>query len=228
MSSGLTALMNNLPGMAYRYRVDGQYSLEFASEGCLRLTGYRPEQLTDGQGPSYADLIHLDERETILAALARALRGKKSFQATYRIRTASGEEKWVWEQGGGTYSKEGALLSVEGFVTDFTRHKEMEQELRRREARLRNENELLRSPDAGVCAFGDLVGKSEPMRDVYRLIRQAAELDVGGGHLRRIGHRKGAGRPPYPQFERPGRRAVCARQLRRRSRGDLRERIFRL
>ena len=173
----LAALMSNLPGMAYRYWADGQYTLEFASEGCFRLTGYRPEQLTGGQGPSYADLINPDERKTVLAAVERALRGKKSFQLTYRIQTASGEEKWVWEQGRGTYSKEGELLAVEGFVTDFTQHKEMEQELRRQEARLRIENERLRSPDGGT--FGDLVGDSEPMRQVYRLIQQAAEIDVG-------------------------------------------------
>ena len=174
----LTALMDNLPGMAYRYVVDGQYALEFASKGCFRLTGYRQEQLTGGKGPSYADLIHSDERNTVLATVESALRVEKSFQVTYRIRTAGGDEKWVWEKGGGAYSKQGDLVAVEGFVTDFTQHKEMEQELRRREAQLRSENELLRSPEAGVLTFGDLVGKSEPMRKVYRLIQQSADMDA--------------------------------------------------
>ena len=175
----LTALMNNLPGMAYRYGAEDQYNLEFASEGCFRLTGYRPGQLTGGQGPSYAELIHSDERNTVFAEVARALRGNRSFQVTYRIQTASGEEKWVWEQGGGIHSKEGGLLAVEGFITDFTQHKEMEQELLRREEELRSENERLRFPGAGVLNFGDLVGKSEPMRNVYRLIQQASEMDAG-------------------------------------------------
>lgn len=39
---------------------------------------------------------------------------------TYRIRTAKGDEKWVWEQGQGIYDAAGELQLLEGFITDIT------------------------------------------------------------------------------------------------------------
>lgn len=175
----LSNLLNNLPGMAYRYGFDAQYALEFASQGCVGLTGYHPSQLTGGHGPTYADLIHPGERGHVLASVNRALNRKESFQVTYRIRTASKGEKWVWEQGTGIFSETGKPLAVEGFVTDFTLHKQMEQEFLKREERLRNENEQLRVSVSSAYGLGDLVGKSESMQQVYRLIRKAAAMDAG-------------------------------------------------
>ena len=175
----LANLLNNLPGMAYRYAADGRFGLEFASEGCFSLTGFQPSRLTGPNGPTYADLIHPEERDQVLASVRHSLDEKKPFQVTYRIQTALGKEKWVWEQGAGIFSQAGEPVAVEGFITDFSGFKEMEQELLEREELLKNENERLRSQADTVCGFGDLVGKSEPMRQVYRLIQKAAQTDAG-------------------------------------------------
>ena len=173
----LAKLMNNLPGMVYRYSVEERREFQFASQGCLRLTGYRPDQLTAGSGPTYADLIHPRERKEVLASIHGALSRGDAFQLTYRIRTASGVEKWVWDQGAGVLAPGGGR-AVEGFITDFTLFKQMEEEFLRREALLRSENEQLWSTAAGVYGFGDLVGKSDAMRQVYRLIEKAAEMET--------------------------------------------------
>ncbi len=44
----------------------------------------------------------------------------------YRIVTASGEEKWVWQQGVGVFSPDGELQSLEGFISDITERKRAE------------------------------------------------------------------------------------------------------
>ena len=50
----------------------------------------------------------------------------RPYQLQYRMRTTSGVEKWVWEQGTGIYSDEGELLALEGFINDITERKTAE------------------------------------------------------------------------------------------------------
>ncbi len=174
----LANLMNRLPGMAYRWEGETPYSLEFVSRGCLRLTGYQPSRLT-GQVPAYTELIHPEDREQVLESINRALRDGQSFELTYRIRTASEKETWVWDRGAGTRSEKGDAFAVEGFVADFSLYKEMEQRFKKREEHLINENKRLRSTASGICGLCDLVGKSKPMQRIYELIRQASSIDNG-------------------------------------------------
>ncbi|MEK7206619.1 MAG: PAS domain-containing protein, partial [Pseudomonadota bacterium] len=119
----LSTLMGNLPGMVYRCRNDKDWTLEFASEGCLDLTGYPREDLTGNRQIAYAQLIRAEDQETVWSGVQEALRENRPFQLTYRITTAKGEEKWVWEQGRGIYSPSGELLALEGFITDITARK---------------------------------------------------------------------------------------------------------
>ncbi len=69
-------------------------------------------------------------------AVQAALGKNEPFKVVYRITTAQGEEKWVWEQGRGVYSEDGDLLALEGFVTDVTGHKRAEDALRESQAHL--------------------------------------------------------------------------------------------
>ena len=41
----LSILMDNLPGMAYRCLFDDHWTMLFVSQGCVRLTGYQPDEL---------------------------------------------------------------------------------------------------------------------------------------------------------------------------------------
>jgi len=116
----LAMLMANLPGMVYRGRVDTDWSLEFASNGAYELTGYYPEDLVEGDSVKLGDLIHVDDREHVWEGVQQALKEERPYQLTYRIITAEGEEKWVWEQGRGVLSEEGTLLAIEGFITDIS------------------------------------------------------------------------------------------------------------
>lgn len=114
-----SALLANLPGMAYRFRIDEPCSIECVSDGCLELTGYEPEEFLKNGRVTFNNLIHVDDRELVRAEMEKALSQRTRFTINYRIVTKEGQEKHVWEQGVGVFSGE-TLTVVEGYVTDVS------------------------------------------------------------------------------------------------------------
>jgi len=125
----LSTLMGNLPGMVYRCKNDKDWTVEFASDGCYELTGYPPSDLMQKKISYGQHIIHPDDQEPVWRDVQAALQEHKPFQLVYRIKTATGVEKWVWEQGRGIFSSEGQLLALEGFITDITDRKRGEEVL---------------------------------------------------------------------------------------------------
>ena len=122
----ISTLMKNLPGMVYRCRNDRSWTMTFVSEGCVSLTGYSPQDLVGNRVLSFNDIIHPDDWETVRERVQTAVLQHSPYQLQYRIQTATGNEKWVWEQGTGIYSDEGELLALEGFINDITERKTAE------------------------------------------------------------------------------------------------------
>jgi len=117
-------LLRNLPGMAYRCRNSPEWPLEFVSGGCIDLTGYSADDLTARPGRAarvrYADVIDPDDRERVWAGVQAAMAERRPFQFHYRITTADGRTRHVYEQGRGVFDDRGTLEALEGFVMDVT------------------------------------------------------------------------------------------------------------
>jgi PAS domain S-box-containing protein len=126
----LNTLVQNLPGMVYRSKVDQVWTFDYVSDMCMQVTGYKADDLINNSKISYYDLIHVDDRKKIFDQVKTAIEERKSFQLIYRIKTAAGYEKWVWEQGVGIFSeKDDELLALEGFITDITEQKTIEDQI---------------------------------------------------------------------------------------------------
>lgn len=126
----LTTLIQNLPGMVYRCKADSYWTMEFVSEKSYQITGYRPNDLLGNNVISYSSLIHPQDRIKIWNQIQKSVEQRKPFQLIYRITTASGYEKWVWEEGVGIFSEEeDELIALEGFITDITEQKIIEDQL---------------------------------------------------------------------------------------------------
>jgi PAS domain S-box-containing protein len=147
----LATLAANLPGMVYRCHNDPDWTMEFVSEGSLELTGYPPPALVGNTEIAYAELIHPDDRERLWNDVQTALLQKRPFRLTYRILRATGEERWVWEQGRGIFSTEGKLLALEGFITDITSVRRAEEERLELERQVQHGQKL---ESLGVLAGG--------------------------------------------------------------------------
>jgi PAS domain S-box-containing protein len=134
----LSTLLSNLPGMVYRCRNDRSWTMEFVSDGCLGLTGYAPADLLGNRKLAFVQLIHPDDQVEVWETVQAAVRERRPYQLTYRLRTAGGEEKWVWEQGQGIFRSSGDLQSLEGFITDITERKRADEALARERGLLRS------------------------------------------------------------------------------------------
>lgn len=124
----LSTLMSNMPGMAFRCLPRPPWTLEYASAGAFELTGYTPDELRTS-ATTWSSLIHPADLEELRGQadgpreVARANR--------YRIRTRSGEERWVLERSVGVHDADGELIAIEGFVTDITQQVHADLEAKR-------------------------------------------------------------------------------------------------
>ena len=134
----LPALMSKLPSMAYRRRNDERWTMEFVSEGCLDLTGYEPSELLESSVAAYVQLVHPGDREEVLDEVQQAIEQKRPFTLTYRLVTADGEARWVWEQGREVPPIQDGHTHVEGFMADITEWVRAEEELSRKALMLKS------------------------------------------------------------------------------------------
>lgn len=134
----LKTLLGNLDGMVYRCRDDGDWTMEFISEGCRRLTGYEAGDLLLNNRLSYESITHPDDRKRVRDEVNGGLALRQRFDSEYRIIHSSGDIRWVWERGAGIYNAQGDLVAIEGIIQDITERKASMQALREAERRYYN------------------------------------------------------------------------------------------
>ncbi len=115
----LGSLLSNLTGMAYRCCNDRNWTMKFVSEGCRKLTGYRSDEIISNNGVSFGSLIVESDKKRVWESVQEKIGRNQKYQMEYRIRTKSGEIKWVRERGNGYYSPDNELLYLEGFITEI-------------------------------------------------------------------------------------------------------------
>jgi PAS domain S-box-containing protein len=126
----LSTLISNLPGFAYRCRNDRDWTMEYISNGCEEITGYSPMDFIGNSTLAFNDIVHPEFREALWEKWQELLESKTVFEEEYPVITRNGEIRWVWERGRGVFSEDNTLLFLEGFITDITGRRQMEEALR--------------------------------------------------------------------------------------------------
>ena len=86
-----SVFFSHLPGMAYRCRLDPNWTMEFVSGGCEELTGYTSEALIENREISYAEIIAPEHRDSVQAEWERVLIQHGRYRGEYEILTKSNE-----------------------------------------------------------------------------------------------------------------------------------------
>jgi PAS domain S-box-containing protein len=131
----LETLVSNLPGIVYRCRNEPGWPMEYVDGDCELLTGYPAERIEAGDVSWGEDVVHPDDRGEIRTAVEEATDGDEPFQTTYRIRTADGDGKRVWERGRRVGVSDSGAEILEGFITDVDGSETYKQRVQRYERR---------------------------------------------------------------------------------------------
>jgi len=124
----LSRLIANLPGFVYRCANDKDWTMYYISDVCEKITGYKAEDFLNKK-ITFKDIILPEFRETLYDGWEVVLQDNQSFEHEFKIITASGEIRWVWEQGVGVFDDDGNLLFLEGFIRDITERKNAQEAL---------------------------------------------------------------------------------------------------
>ncbi|MEP0915525.1 PAS domain S-box protein [Leptolyngbya sp. DQ-M1] len=132
LSSALAA------GSIYTWRWRIQEDLTFTNAALANLFGVDPEAAARGLPIKFfLEGVHPDDREPVSAAIQTAIATGEDYFAEYRVRSASGEERWVAARGRVEYDADGTPISFLGALSDITERKQTEAALREAEERLR-------------------------------------------------------------------------------------------
>ncbi len=100
----------------------------------LSLFGYPAEDFTSGKRTSVS-IIEPADWDRVWQETQAAIEARRPYVLEYRVRTATGEEKWAWERGAGVFDGD-TLVALEGFITDITDRKRAEASLVESQQRL--------------------------------------------------------------------------------------------
>jgi len=189
----LTALIADLPGMVYRCNYDQDYTMKFVSQGCIPLTGYKPEDFINNSLISFADIMVPESRDRIYRIWEEKLSKREQVEVEYEIVHANGKIRWVWERGHGVYASDGHVKYLEGFISDITERKMADDAIRKKNDELKQANSEkdkffsiiahdLKSPFNSILGFSELLLEQLKNND-YR------GLDIYAGNINQSAER---------------------------------------
>ena len=172
------SILSNIPGFTYRCLFDREWTMLDLSTGFTELTGYAVNDLIHNKKLSFNDLILEDFREEVWNNWNYCIKKNIPYIGEYKMRLADGGSCWVWEHGRITEDMEGGIKIIEGFITDVTRRKELEEDNRRMEAYLREQQKMeaigtlasgvaheINNPINGIMNYAQLINETSGNED---------------------------------------------------------------
>lgn len=164
-SAKLKAIINSFEGLIYVS--SAQYRIEFINDRYRRLLG------KDVTGALCYEALH--NRETVCPFCVQA-QVQEGQTVKFELKNPL-DRRWYHSINSPIQRADGSS-SLLALITDIHQRKIDEVELRESEDTLRKENTLLRSCIKERYRFGEIVGKSRPMQEVYETIVKAAATDA--------------------------------------------------
>jgi PAS domain S-box-containing protein len=115
------------------YSLDPSGKVQYISPAIKSLIGYSPKQM---EGRAFASLVHEDDLTQAIERFKVLLTGQATIPREYRIKTKSGEHRWVYTSNRPVF-KGDRVVGIQGVLSDITERKQTEEALRENEERFR-------------------------------------------------------------------------------------------
>src|SRR4051794_24887627 len=159
----LTSLARNIPGAIYRCALDPDWTMYLIGDEIERITGYPASDFVENRVRTYMSLIHPDDCERVERDVWAAVEAGRQFELEYRLRSASGDERWVLERGCAVRGHGREWL--DGIIFDTPDRRRFEEAARRTEAEAAVARELAESRKRIMRAADDARRRIE--RDLH-------------------------------------------------------------
>ncbi|MDM8543999.1 PAS domain-containing protein [Desulfococcaceae bacterium HSG9] len=149
-------LIKNIPDIVYKGYKDG--SVEFFNGNIELLTGYGSDEF-NSKKIKWFDIIVQEHVEVVKECFIQALKTDKFYNREYKIKTKTGDTRWLRDRGYIVCDNDGEIEYVSGAFIDITRTKNLQEQLVRSE-RLAATGQLaasvaheINSPLQGITAY---------------------------------------------------------------------------
>ena len=122
-------LLDNIPGGVQQHLNDEAYTLVEVNQGFLELFGYTKQELQEQFENQYMQMIHPEDRQSVVKQVAEQLLLKKRVALEYRVFCRDGSYKWVLDNS--------QMISCAGekerffcVLVDITENRKVREELR--------------------------------------------------------------------------------------------------
>ena len=123
-------ITENSAAVIFSYSID-QNRFDFINAAFLSISGYSTDSVINKDIKNFVSLLDIVEKEDVVSQFENMITGRSSGSGLeYRIKTVSGEIKWIYQQAVTIYSPQGFPISVDGILTEFTDQKENEDRLK--------------------------------------------------------------------------------------------------
>lgn len=181
------ALIDSMPGAAYRCTADDNWSVVFISSAVEQLSGWSPADYLASPA-LLRELVHPDDHARVTQEVQAAIDADRCFRLEYRAVHRDGHVFWAWEQGRAVRDAAGRVVWLDGVVVDISERKGMEVALREAKSRaeeavaaktafLSNMGHEVRTPLNAIIGFSEIVLRNELdglQRQYVFKVRQAA------------------------------------------------------
>ncbi|HEY0491051.1 MAG TPA: EAL domain-containing protein [Telluria sp.] len=117
-------IVTQVPGAVFRVRLNGP--VDFVSDAIEEISGYPAALFMRSTIHAWSDLISPEHRRLQYGAVREAARTCTPYEIEYRIRDATGTERWVSEKGHPRVGDDGTVEWIDGILTDISERKDNE------------------------------------------------------------------------------------------------------